>query len=194
MLSEEGRRKKEALEARIAKRVEGFKREQKNLLAELASVGVHVDMVNRLPMVPTKDYVQAIPILAKHLHRSYSEATLESLARSLATQEAQQYWDDLVALYLDQRSRVCGEAGDFPMGLAAAVAAACPPARMDELIELIRDPTLPHRVLLLQPLRKRRGKVPAIAEVIEELRHDPELSREIESWKVLPSQRVPSKH
>lgn len=194
MVTEEGQKKQAALRAEIAERVAGYKREQQQLLAELASVGVHIDMVNRLPMVPTKDYVQAIPILAKHLKKEYSEATLESLARTLATQEAKQYWDDLVELYRHNRDRVREGSGDFTMGLAAAVAAACPPARLDELIELVRDPGLPHRVLLLTPLRKRRGKDPKIAQLIEELRHDPALTKEISSWKVLSSQGTHRSH
>lgn len=109
------------------------------MLQELESVGVVVDMVNRLPMMSTESYVQALPILARHLHRAYSEGTLESLARSLATPAAAQYWDDLVSLYRDQRNRVRTGPGNFVMGLAAAVAASCSSARIPELIDLIRD-------------------------------------------------------
>ncbi|MGF6712706.1 hypothetical protein QFZ41_003670 [Luteibacter sp. W1I16] len=194
MVTEEGKKKQAALQAEIAKRVAGYKREQEQLLGELASVGVHIDMVNRLPMVPTKDYVQAIPILARHLRKTYSEATLESLARTLATQEAKQYWDELVEMYRSNRNRVREGSGDFTMGLAAAVAAACPPGRLDELIELVRDTELPHRVLLLTPLRKRRGKDPKIAQLIDELRHDPALAKEINSWKILSKQATSRTH
>jgi hypothetical protein len=80
------------------------------------------------------------------------------------------------------------------MALTAAVSAACPPDRINDLIDLLKDPRLPNRALLFTPLRKRRGRDPAIAQVIEELRHDPALSKEIGSWKILKSQAVPRSH
>lgn len=69
------------------------------------------------------------------------------------------------------------------MGLAAAVGASCPPSRIEELILLLKQSDLPHRVLLLNPLKKRRGKDLYIAMVLEELRLDPALSKEINAWK-----------
>ena len=194
MLTEEGKKYKEELEARIAKRIEAFKAEQRELISELAQVGVNVDIVNRLPSIPTSEYRHAIPILMEHLRRDYSDGTLESLARSLATKEAAKYWDEIVAMYKASATRKAQGPGDLPMGLAAAVAAACPPGRLGDLIALVKDPKLPNRVLLLTPLRKRRAKDPEIARLIDELRHDPELAKEINSWKVLPSQSISATH
>jgi hypothetical protein len=71
------------------------------------------------------------------------------------------------------------------MAIAFAVSASCPSARLDDLIALLRDRTLPHRLLLLIPLKRRRGRNAAIAQVIEELREDPDLVTEIRSWKAL---------
>jgi len=194
MLTEDGKRKKADLEAKVQERMTRGKNEQRALLSELLAVGVKVDMVNLLPMIPTKEYTAAIPILARHLHTQYSEATLESIARALATQEAKDYWDDLRALYVHERNRMAQDGGDFEMGLAAAIAASCPPNRLGELIELIRNQELPHRVLLLNPLRRRRGKDAKIAELLDELRRDPALAREINSWKILPAQSVARTH
>lgn len=189
MLTEDGKRVKLARDKEIEQRIKGFKIEQEALLKELESVGVHVDMVNRLPMTPVEEYAQAIPILFRHLKRVdfYSEGTLESIARSLAVKESAIYWDQLVEAYQQQRSRQRTGPGNFVMGLAAAVGVSCPPSRIEELILLLKQSDLPHRVLLLNPLRKRRGKDVHIAMVSEELALDPALSKEINGWK--PSKR-----
>jgi len=194
MLTDEGRKYKEDLEARIEARIAAFKQEQSELLDELARVGINVDIVNRLPSVPTSDYRHALPILMKHLRRNYSNGTLESLARSLATKDAREYWDELVAMYKISPSLKAKGPGDVDMGLAVAVAASCPPNRISELIELLRDRSLPCRVMLLSPLRKRRGKDYDVAQALDEFRHDPELAKEIDSWKVLPSQKRSASH
>jgi ABC-type lipoprotein export system ATPase subunit len=194
MLTEEGKKVRAALDAELAERAAAFKVEQREMLKELAEVGIEIDMVNLLSRRTVAENVQAMPILMKHLRRDYSEGTLDSLARSLAIKEAGEYWDELVAMYRQSADRTPTGAGNFAMALADAVSEACPPSRINELIDLLRDRRLPHRVLLLTPLRKRRGRDPAIAQVIEELRHDPALSKEIGSWKILKSQAVPRSH
>ncbi|SEO31213.1 hypothetical protein SAMN02800692_0171 [Luteibacter sp. UNC138MFCol5.1] len=194
MLTDEGKRRRATLDAEIAERIAAFKVEQREMLGQLAEVGVHVDMVNELPNVPTSDYVQALPILMRHLRREYSEGTLASLARSLATQEASEYWDELVAIYKASPDRASTGPGNLPMALAAAVAAACPKNRLGDLATLVKDQRLPHRVLLLTPFKKRRGRDPAVANLIDELRHDPALAKEIGRWKILPSQADPRSH
>lgn len=194
MLTEKGRKYKEELEARIAKRIADFKVEQRELILELARVGVKVDIVNRLPSISTTEYRHAIPILMEHLRRDYSDGTLESLARALATKDASEYWEEIVAMYQSSPARTDNAGSGFAMGLAAAVAGACPPKRIPDLIVLLRDRRLPYRALLLAPLRKRRGKSSDIAHVIEELRHDPDLATEINSWKILPSQPSRASH
>lgn len=194
MLTEEGKKYKAKLDAEIADRIAAFKVEQREMLDELAEVGVVVDMVNRLPNISTQTYVHALPILMKHLRRDYSDGTRASLARSLATKEASKYWDELVAMYRKSPDRPSTGTSHVSMALAAAISAACPKARINELIELVKDVRLPHRVLLLTPLRKRRGRDLAVAQLIDELRHDPALAKEINSWKVLPSQVVLRSH
>ena len=194
MLTEEGKKRRAARDAEIAERVAAFKIEQRELLRELAEVGVVVDMVNLLSSRTTAENPRSMPILMKHLRRDYSEGTLASLAAALATKEAGKYWDELVSMYRNSADRTPTGPGNFVMALAAAVSAACPPGRIYDLIELLRDRRLPDRVILLTPLKKRRGRDPAIAQVINELRHDPELSKEIGSWKILKSQEVPRTH
>ncbi|MDR6937330.1 hypothetical protein [Luteibacter sp. 3190] len=194
MLTEEGKKRRDALDAEIAERIAAFKVEQREMLEQLAEVGVNVDMVNQLPNVPTSDYVQALPILMEHLRREYSEGTLASLARSLATKEASGYWDELVAMYMASPDRPSKGPGNLAMALAAAVAAACPKDRLGDLEALVKNQRLPHRVLLLTPFKKRRGRDPAVASLIEELRHDPALAKEIARWKILASQANPRSH
>lgn len=194
MLTEEGRKKRAAQDAEIEARIAAFKIEQRELLEELASVGVHVDMVNRLPNVPTSDYQHALPILMKHLRKHYSDGTLASLARALAAKESRKYWDELVEMYKSCSDPTSNRGNNVAMALAAAVAASFPPERIDELIELLRDQGLPYRAMLLRPIRAKRGKSLDIARLIDELRHDPALSTEINSWKVLPSQAISRSH
>lgn len=194
MLTEEGKNRREALNADIEARIARFKEEQKDMLRELAVVGVHVDMVNRLPNWRTAEYSHALPILMAHLRKTYSDGTTASLARSLATKEARQYWDELVAMYRQSVNRISTGPGNVQMALAAAVGAACPPDRLSDLIDLLKDQTLPDRLLLLTPLKKKRGGDPKIAEVIEDLRRDPALAKEINSWKILRGQQVPHSH
>lgn len=194
MLTEEGKTVRAALDAELAERAAAFKAEQREMLKELAEVGIEIDMVNLLSRRAVAENGQITPILMKHLRRDYSEGTLASLARSLAVKEAGEYWDELVAMYRQSADRTPTGAGNFSMALADAVSEACPPSRINELIDLLRDRQLPHRVLLLTPLRKRRGRDPLIAQVIEELRHDPALSKEIGSWKILKPQEVPRSH
>lgn len=183
MLTPEGRAYKEALDADIASRIEGFKDEQRELLEELANVGIKLELVNDLPMWPSKDYAHALPILAKHIHRTYSQGTLESLARGMGMKQAATYWDELVALYRQQPEHRAHGPGDFGMGLAVAVSSSVPNDRLDDLIELIKTPGLPNRVLLLMPIRRLRSRQPRLAELVEELRHDPIFAKEINRWK-----------
>lgn len=171
------------LDAAIAARVDLMKSEQARLLRELSSVGVHVQLVSDLNRWENKSYAHVLPILARHLHGAYSCGTLSSIARAMAMREAYPYWDELVSLYTSQPSVRPEGPGDFSMALGVAVSASFRPERMADLIDLLRTQGLRNRVLLLTPLRRRRSRDPYIAQVLEELRHDPDLSKEINSWK-----------
>jgi len=186
-LTEEGRAKRAALDARIEARMRICKIEQQEILGELRAEGLVFEMLNNLALlgVSASEYKRALPILLKHLNRTYSKATLESIAYSMARKEAAPCWDDLVAIYRNHHERKQAGEGDATMAIAFAVSASCPSARLDDLIALLRDRTLPHRLLLLIPLKRRRGRNAAIAQVIEELREDPDLVTEICSWKAL---------
>ena len=186
-LTEEGRAKRAALDARIEARMRICKIEQQEILGELRAEGLVFEMLNNLALlrVSASEYKRALPILLKHLNRPYSEGTLGSIAYSMARKEAAPCWDDLVAIYREHHARERVGDGDSTMAIAAAVSASCPSARLDDLIALLRDRTLPHRPLLLIPLKRRRGRNAAIAQVIEELREDPDLVKEIRSWKAL---------
>jgi hypothetical protein len=85
-------------------------------------------------------YKHALPVLAKHIVMPHSQETLESLARSMAMKEAAPYRDLLVDLYKGQPAATPPGPGDFGMGLVAAVSAALPKGRFDELMDLIKTP------------------------------------------------------
>jgi len=171
------------LDDAIMARTERLTSEQAILRRDLAEASVQVGTVGELVMRENRSYLHASPILVRHLHGDYSEGTLESIARALAMKESYPYWDELVELYVSQPSCEPAGPGDFSMGLAAAISASIRPERMGDLIDLLKNRRLRNRALLLTPLRRRSPRDPKIAAVLEELRHDPDLSREINSWK-----------
>ena len=69
-------------------------------------------------------------------------------------------------------------------GLACALSVAVTDETLGELIALARDRSHGEsRILLLSALRKRRFKNPLARTAIEELANDPELQKEITSWR-----------
>lgn len=172
-----------ALDDAIAARIDFARSEQSEMRKELAEAGVHIDLVHELLRWENKSYSHALPILARHLHLNYTNSTREFIARAMAMKESHPYWDELVRLYLAEPADRPKGPGDVSMGLAVAISSSVHPSRMGDLIELLRMQHLRNRALLLMPLRRRRTRDPHIAEVLEELRHDPDLSKEINSWK-----------
>lgn len=167
--------------------------EAEPLLADLRdmgfNVGNHWDINGKVEARP-----DIIPVLLKHLVRPYSDAIKRGLANALTIPHpaVRDGWSILEAEYRrapeglglivlgDTEPRQLG-AKD---GLANAVAAAVTEKNLPELIALVRDRSLGgSRVLLLSPLRRRRNKNPLVKQVLEELASDPELQREIASWR-----------
>jgi hypothetical protein len=147
------------------------------LLAALADCGVHVrsvwDLVNT-----SSHYETAIPILLRHLQEPYADKIKEGIARALAIRPAHIGWRTLAAEYRKTPSANNG----VKVGLAAALAATTTDATIRELIEFLNDPSHGEsRVLLLKALR--RSKNPAARQALEQLSTDPELHKEITSWR-----------
>jgi hypothetical protein len=162
--------------------------EEAPILADLAAVGWNIRSVWRL--VDGSARGDAIPVLLKHLLLPYSDRIREGIARALAVRQARYAWPTLVEEYrkapIGRGIRGPGETEEFRLttkdGLACAVAAAATEDVMDDLVVLAKDRTLGQsRVLLLSALKKSKAKI--AKEALKELASDPDLTREISSWK-----------
>ena len=173
----EQEREKERVERSLRLRAE-----QEPMLAELREVGWNVSSVWDLVNTSTP-YREAIPILLKHLLMPYSDRTREGIARALAVRDARSAWPILVSEY---RKAPIGEENGIRLGaksgLAAALAAVATNDLMGELVDLAKDRSNGStRLILLRALRRSKSAVAKRA--IEELASDPDLEKEIASWR-----------
>jgi hypothetical protein len=159
-----------------------FRVEEDPILAELREIGWNVNSVWDLVNTSTP-YTEAIPTLLKHLLLSYSDRTREGIARALAVPDARYAWPILVAEY--RKAPMGQENGirlDAKSGLAVALAATATENVIDELVALAKDRSQGEsRVLLLRALRKSKSALAKRA--IEELASDPDLKKELASWR-----------
>ena len=130
-------------------------------------------------LVNTRErYDKALPILFEHLTKDYPDEILDGIARALAVPQALPYRPTLISLF--RRDPPVSEG--FRYGLGVAIAHTTGPFNLSETIELARDRSLGEsRSPLL--LAIKRSRKPEIRQVIEELSHDPDLAKEIASWK-----------
>ncbi|KAB8060432.1 hypothetical protein GCN74_09145 [Janthinobacterium sp. FT14W] len=161
------------------------------LLAELHAVGLKIKSVGDL-IGRAERYEAAIPILLKHLQMPYSDVIKETIARSLAVPEpaVMKAWPMLVDEYRNAPMgwgiKGPGDTKEFRLGakdgLACALSIAVTNETMEELIDLVKDRTQGEsRILLLSALRKSSN--PLAQQAIEELSSDPDLAKEIASWR-----------
>lgn len=123
-------------------------------------------------------YDEALPILFEHLTKDYPDEILDGIARALAVPQALQYRPTFIRLF--RRSPPVSKG--FRYGLGLAISGTTVPDNLHETIELAKDRTLgDSRMALLFAIK--RSKKSEIREVIEELSHDPDLAKEIASWK-----------
>ena len=158
-----------------AKHAEVQRIEEEPLLADLRASGWHVtsvwDLVNT-----SKPYRTAIPVLLNHLTRQYPDRIREGIARALAVRDAAYAWQMLVAEYLS-----VPQGTGVKDGLAAALAEISSEKVIDELASLAKDRSNgSSRLLLLSGLRRSNSIVARSA--LLELKHDPALAKEINSW------------
>ena len=176
----------------LAERVARLQEEQAPIVADLKAAGFGVNRLSDLIM-RSAPYPAAIPILLKHLVLPYSDPTRETLARILAVPDARYAWPFLVAEY--RKAPIADENGvrrrGAKDGLAVALAATATDSTIDELIALAKDRSHgASRLLLLRALRK--SKSVAAQQAIEELSTDPDLEKEIASWRKRSSRRLTS--
>ena len=149
-----------------------YRHAQRPLLADLRAAGYAVDDVWDL-VNTTAPYIDAVPILIRHLGQPYPAAVRDGIARALAIPQAKSVWDQLVRFY-----RVEGPTTRAKQGLAAAIAVAADDEVIADVIELIRDVDQgPSRGLLLRALKRSRD--PAADQTISDLASDPDLFKEI---------------
>lgn len=173
-------------------RVERISIEVRPVINDLRSVGVSVTSISDL-ICTSVPYPSAVPVLLHHLTQPYSDAVKEGIARALAVPHplVQDAWPLLIDEYRRAPSGLGfltnGDSRQLPLrakdGLACALAAAVTEKTLGDLIALAKDPTHgPSRLLLLSPLKRRRNRDPMVRRAVEELRKDPELIKEIDSW------------
>ena len=144
------------------------------LIDELHAIGVKASSVWDLVNTGAR-YAVAIPVLLEHLQRDYIPEVREGIARALAVPEAAWAWDVLLELFTKEP---VGGPRNVKFALALALSGAATDDVLDKMIALVQDPSLGEtRLALLGALS--RSKLPHARAVLEELRSDPQLSREI---------------
>lgn len=123
-------------------------------------------------------YDEALPVLFEHLAKDYPDEILEGIARALAVPEAISYRPALIQRF--RQDVHLSEAVRYALGIA--ISRTTRADNLQETIDLAKDSSLgPSRLALLFAIK--RSRKPGIGQVIDELRHDPDLGKEISSWK-----------
>ena len=159
------------------------------ILKDLQNVNCNVDAIWK---IKPSDSKQVLPILLKHLQLKYSDSTKEVISRKLATlePEVQTAWSIILQEYKKAPEGwgvvAPGVESHYRLGaknaLAIALSVALTPDRLDEYISIIRDKNNgKSRIMLLEPLKKY--KTDEVKKALEEFKNDPDLTKEIASWK-----------
>jgi hypothetical protein len=148
------------------------------ILADLASVGIITDDVWKV-RTEKKENAKAIPILLDHLQRAYPSIIRAGIAQRLAVRATRKIgWKVLVDEY--RKTDISDD--HVKQSIAAALAGASDDSVMNELIALAKDKSQgDSRILMLRGIR--RSKRPEARQAIEELANDPDLAKEIKSWR-----------
>lgn len=162
----------------LAKLTAFYRDAEAPLVRDLAELGVEVGSVYDL-VNDTVSYENAIPVLLDHLRREYPDAIREGIARALGIPAARLLgWRVLV----DEYRRTENENNRVKDGLAVALSGASDDSVVQELIDLAKDKNNGDSRLLLL-LGIKRSWRPEARQAIAELAHDPQLGKEIKSWR-----------
>jgi len=148
------------------------------LVEDLARLGFDVKSVWFLKN-NDREFRKAIPVLLDHLRRPYPDIIRAGIAQRLAVRATRKMgWSILV-----EEFRNTGyDHQHVKDSLGAALAGAADSSVMGELIDLAKDKNLgPSRIMLLRGIR--RSRLPEASQAIAELADDPELTKEIKSWR-----------
>jgi len=148
------------------------------ILADLASVGIITDDVWKV-RTEKKENAKAIPILLDHLQRPYPSIIRAGIAQRLAVRATRRIgWKVLVDEY--RETDISDD--HVKQSIASALAGASDDSVINELIALAKDKSQgDSRILLLRGIRRSRR--PEARQAIEELANDPDLAKEIKSWR-----------
>ena len=148
-----------------------WSRAEQPLVEALKAIGLDVNSAWGLLETP-KPYPEAVPILLEHFQRPYPDAVREGIARALGMPAAKVAWSKILSLYRSEREERAKD------GLAVAIAAIADKDLIEDVIALARDRQIgPSRVLLMRKLSRSRN--PKALETLIELKHDPDLHKEI---------------
>lgn len=172
--------RREIIDKAAAERAVQYRIEEAPVVEALREAGVEVDSVWDL-VNTAKPYPKAIPVLLEELGKPYSSRVREGIARALSVRDAKAAWPILVEKYRKEPN-LPGNLSGAKDGLAVALSATVTNDTIDELIALAKD--VSHgstRLLLLHGIR--RSRTPQAKRAIEELASDPQLAKEIASWR-----------
>lgn len=136
-------------DARLEKIWDERRKEQEHIIAELKDVGIHAASVWDMEPNPS-----GIPILLKHLKKSYSDHLEESIARALNMPEAMAHWDYLLDLFENGSEERAGR----QTGLACTLSEfARKTKRYDDAMRILRKEELgDDRIFFLEVLALSR--------------------------------------
>lgn len=171
-------RRRAEQERALAERAALIRSAEAPLVEDLARVGLEVDSVWLLKN-NNPEFRKAIPILLDHLRRPYPDIIRAGIAQRLAVRATRKIgWRILV-----EEFRSTGyEHKHVKDSLGAALSGAADDSVIEELINLAKDRSLgSSRIMLLRGIRRSRR--PEAKQAIVELADDPDLAREIKSWR-----------
>ena len=160
-----------------------YAEEQQSIVVELRDAGIGITRLYELLSFSVDEYGHALAALVRHLGQDYSDATIETLARALATKRAAPFWPSIAARYREQPSTDVerGVPSGAKDGLALALAEIATRKNVHELAEFATDARNGRsRAFLLKALRKYNTA--EANEAIDKLRVDPEFSTAFDAW------------
>lgn len=161
--------------------------------SEIQKLGIKIDSLHQIKDTDFKQHPDLLTILIKHLKYPYFDVVKSIIAKALGSKEAYSTWPIIVDEYRNAPQgcgiTVKGGTEELPLhykdSLANTLCDLFRNERLDEYLGLLRDKKNGEsRILLLAPLRRRYKKDPIIKEALFELKADPDLAKEIASWKI----------
>ncbi|WP_045761764.1 hypothetical protein [Xanthomonas albilineans] len=162
------------------KAVEDYARKVAPVIAALRHAGFEVNSIQHLSERGIIDS-RAISVLLEHLSYGYSDDVREDILRELATPHARKYWDQLMEIFEKNSLNLAPE---IRYVAALALSGAADDTVLDDVIRLLGDKSLGlDRAPLLIALI--RSKSPKAKMKLLELRDDPDLGKQIKTFRRL---------